>query len=115
MSIARIYVAGPMTKGDLMRNVRMAIDAAHIVRQRGWFPYVPQLASVWHLIHPRPYEDWMTQDFTWIQVCDAIVRLPGESAGADREVAFAESLGKRVYFGLDAVPELSGWREGAGE
>ena len=36
--------------------------------------------------------------------CDAVVRIGGPSAGADRMVAVARSLDKAVFIGLDAVP-----------
>jgi hypothetical protein len=36
--------------------------------------------------------------------CDAVLRLPGASAGADNDVALARAGGKPVYFTLDDVP-----------
>ena len=41
-----------------------------------------------HLSHPRPYRVWTALDFAWLAVCDAAVRLPGHSPGADAEVAW---------------------------
>lgn len=89
----RVYVAGPMTKGDYLLNVRAAIDAAAILRGLGFFPYMPQMTTLWHLVAPREYEDWMVQDFEWLEACHALLRLPGVSAGADREVAHAKIHG----------------------
>ncbi|EXJ53274.1 hypothetical protein AS96_00165 [Microbacterium sp. MRS-1] len=39
-----------------------------------------------------------------LQRCDAVLRLPGESRGADQDVAIAESRGLPVYYALEDVP-----------
>ena len=39
--------------------------------------------------------------------CDAVLRLPGESTGADQDVAIAEARGLPVYYRLDDVPGCS--------
>ena len=39
-----------------------------------------------------------------LQHCDAVLRLPGASAGADQDVAIAERRGIPVYFSLEEVP-----------
>ena len=36
--------------------------------------------------------------------CDAVLRLPGDSSGADRDVAIARERGIPVYFALEDVP-----------
>ncbi len=36
--------------------------------------------------------------------CDAVLRLPGESTGADNDVRLAKELGLKVYFKLEDVP-----------
>lgn len=97
MSNIRIYVAGPITKGDQFANVRAAVDAANQLADLGFFPFVPHLFAHWHIIHPRHYEAWMALDFEYLSVCHALLRLPGESAGADREVAFARERGIPVF------------------
>ena len=38
--------------------------------------------------------------------CDACLRIGGASAGADRMVAVAQSLGKRVFDGVESVPSV---------
>ncbi len=97
-----IYVAGPISKGDRTLNLRAAIDVGHRLLQRGHFPFVPHLCESWKLVYDEPYERWMELDFAFIRRCDILVRLPGESAGADREVALAHELGIKVFFGLEA-------------
>ena len=36
--------------------------------------------------------------------CDAVLRLPGKSTGADQDVAIAEERGLPVYYRLEDVP-----------
>lgn len=100
MAGKRVYIAGPYTRGDTAENVRKAVETAHYLLSLGHFPYVPHLTHFWHLLFPRPYEDWMRLDLGWLDTCDALIRLPGDSPGADREVAHAETKGIPVYYGL---------------
>ncbi|MGW2282750.1 DUF4406 domain-containing protein [Streptomyces sp. NPDC001770] len=39
--------------------------------------------------------------------CDAVLRLPGNSAGADQDVAMARRRGLPVYFEVDQIPTLN--------
>jgi hypothetical protein len=39
----------------------------------------------------------------FLSTCDALVRLPGVSSGADREVAFAIGGGIPAYYSVEAV------------
>jgi len=52
------------------------------------------------------YDTWLDCDLPWVEVCDAVLRLPGESAGADRECNHARSKDIPVY---DSVDELLDW------
>lgn len=92
----RVYIAGPYT-GDEAANVRAAIEAAEFVRNAGHVPFVPHLMHFWGLQHPRPYGDWLAQCLVWLACCEAVLRLPGHSAGADVEVATAAKLGIPVF------------------
>lgn len=42
-----------------------------------------------------------------LQHCDAVLRLPGASTGADADVAIATELGLPVYTRLEDVPGVS--------
>lgn len=93
----RVYVAGPYSKGDVAVNVRKAICAADELWAAGFAPYLPHLTHFWHILVPHPYEEWLDLDNQFIPVCDALFRMPGESSGADKEVALARSLGIPVF------------------
>ena len=41
-----------------------------------------------------------------LQHCDAVLRLPGESAGADQDVAIAARLGLPAYHNVAEIPRL---------
>jgi len=98
-----VYVAGPYTS-DPDANVRRAIGAGQRIRDElGALPFVPHLFHLWDAMIPNDYRFWMEMDFAWLRKCDALLRLPGESSGADEEVALAESLGLPVFHGFDAL------------
>jgi hypothetical protein len=42
-----------------------------------------------------------------LQHCDAVLRLPGASRGADQDVAIAEARGIPVYRSLDEIPRAA--------
>lgn len=98
---SKVYVAGPYTSGDPAINTRQAMLAGHALMEAGHFPFVPHLFHFMHLLIPQPYEVWTAQDFAWLPVCDALIRLPGESRGADAEVKAAEELRIPVYYSVE--------------
>lgn len=103
MEIRRVYVAGPYTQGDVVRNVRAAIHAADKLLDAGVIPYLPHLTHFWHMVSPRQYEDWMKLDITWLMQCHAILLLPGLSLGVDVEAAKAREKGLPIFKDVDQV------------
>jgi hypothetical protein len=87
-----VYVAGPFS-GDEDGNANRAIDFAERIRAiDGIIPFVPHLSRAWDARHPgHDYEVWMRWCLAWVERCDAIVRIPGKSPGADREIAHAKA------------------------
>jgi len=100
-----VYVSGPLTSPDPWANTNAAILAATKLADAGLTPFCPHLSTLWASVTPRPYEFWMEMDLAWVERCDCILRLPGKSSGADREVAKARSLGKAVWHDVDALIE----------
>jgi len=92
----RVYVAGPITHGDTDANVRAGMDVASALLALGHAPYVPQLTFYWDGYRPQAYETWMALSDAWLRQCEAIIRVPGYSPGADREMAVARVLGLPV-------------------
>jgi hypothetical protein len=42
-----------------------------------------------------------------LEKCDAVLRIPGDSKGADLEMEKARQMGKIVFTDLDQVPDVS--------
>jgi hypothetical protein len=97
----KVYIASPYTKGDIAVNVKRQIDCTDELLTLGFVPYTPLYSHFQHMAHPRPYQDWIDLDLEWIGVCDCLLRLDGESTGADNEVKLAYELGKQVFYSID--------------
>lgn len=103
-SAMKIYIAGPYTKGDVAVNVATAIHAADHVAALGHTPFIPHLTHFWHMVKPHDYEFWLEQDMQWLMQCDALLRLPGDSSGADKETEAAKKKGLKIYSSLSEIP-----------
>src|SRR5450759_1755153 len=97
MMKARVYVAGPYSQGDVAVNVRNAYKAANHLADLGFAPFVPHATHFWHMLFPRPYEFWLDLDNQFLPSCEAVLRLPGQSSGADKEVHLAQTLEIPVF------------------
>ena len=91
MSKIKVFISSPYTLGDQGENVRIQMDTFKELYDEGFMPFAPLLFHFQHLVHPLGYEEWMEIDFAWIDSCDVVFRLPGESSGADREVEHARN------------------------
>lgn len=103
-----VYVAGPIT-ADPFGCVRTANAVFTDLRALGLVPFLPQLSVLAEMVEHRPYDDWLAYDFDVIRHCAALVRLPGDSPGADREMEHAWSLGLRVFLLPDEWDLLRPW------
>lgn len=98
-----VYVAAPYTRPDPVQNTHIAVMAAEELHKSELVTcVVPHLSLLWHVI--APHEDvnhWYEYDLAVLKRCDALLRLPGESSGADNEVSFAEEHGVPVFHDRD--------------
>ncbi len=103
----RVYLAGPISRGDLAHNVNQATAAFIELAKAGFAPFCPQWSvfsgGCWNGLagvnviafgtvagdSRMSHADWLGVDLPWVGVSDAVLRLPGESTGADMEVDFA--------------------------
>lgn len=118
----RVYVIGPIVHGDLRANVRQACEAGIALLKAGLAPFVPHGScywgqqTYWHegiMAHvgPEPevlpagtvLEDWYAADLPWVDVAEAVLRLPGEGKGSDGEVRRAQELGIPVFYSVEDV------------
>jgi hypothetical protein len=119
----RVYIAGPISKGDLAHNINQATAAFVELTKAGFAPFCPHWSAfsgplsvfpsgsdpdhVWCRAGATPNElkhgDWLAVDLEWVATADAVLRLPGESKGADQEVTEANRLGIPVFASVESV------------
>lgn len=117
----RVFISGPISKGNLAANLNQATAAFVALAKAGLAPLCPHWSAYSKPCAPglsdgecvcigtrmgngeMVHADWMNVDLPWVAVSDAVLRLPGESTGADREVEHARSLGVPVYYSLREV------------
>lgn len=100
-----VYVAGPIALGDQIANCGRAIRFGHELHTLGFVPYVPHWAIVQQMYSPWTPDEWLEYDFVWLDKCETLFRLSGESKGADLEVARAKRLGLPVFYELAELLE----------
>lgn len=114
MSRLRVYISAPISDGgkagptERLANVRVAIAAFLRLADMGLAPFAPQLTEYVEVESGTrlPHSTWMDLDLPWVEACDIVLRLPGDSAGADIEVAHARRHGIPVVFSFDELIEL---------
>ena len=84
---------GPYTKPDPVENTHRMIHIADELLSLDVVPVVPHLTMFWHLLRPHPYQHWLAYDLQLMSRCDIVLRVPGDSNGADREVEHAHRWG----------------------
>ncbi len=122
-----IYVAGPITKGSQWQNGAQADDAMLELMKAGVGVINPMLTmwsgACRKMVNTYPastgvnclemptrpeakahggfqkisHKHWLDMDKEIISRVDAVLRLPGQSSGADEEVAFANEKGIPVF------------------
>jgi len=110
----RVYIASPYSIGDQAINVRRQIDCAEELMNLGFVPYAPLLSHFQHLVHPRPIEDWYRFDNEWVRACHYLLRLSGESKGADDEVKLAYKSGVVVFHSLEDLLDYNSYQVDSG-
>jgi hypothetical protein len=113
-----ILIAGPYASGtngdpDLMRrNLTTLEEAAWPIFQAGHIPMIGEWVALPILTSAGASgpSDPLAQQVKYptasrlLQHCDAVLRLPGESKGADQDVAIARERGLPVYTSLTEIP-----------
>lgn len=121
MTAQLILIAGPYqsgTGGDpaaMAANLRRLEEAAWPIFERGHVPMIgewvalPVLASMGAdgPTDPRAQDVLYPTAERLLAHCDAVLRLPGESAGADNDVAIARRRGIPVYTSVEEIPRAA--------
>ncbi|SDU78061.1 NUDIX hydrolase [Jiangella alkaliphila] len=120
-----ILIAGPYRSGtgddpDLMAaNLARLEEAAWPIFRAGHVPMIgewvalPVLrsAGATGVTDPLAAQVMYPTAERLLRHCDGVLRLPGDSTGADQDVAIARDRGLPVWYRLEDVP---GWTPGAG-
>lgn len=97
-----IYIASPYSSyADKQAAVDAQMAAFATLRDLGHETIAPLLSHYIDQRHPASYARWLQWCLAMVAVSDVVLRLPGDSDGADREVAEARRLGKPVVYGID--------------
>lgn len=118
-----IYIACPITKGDIFHNCTQADDAMLRLMKAGFGVVNPALtcwagaakkqgsgdtfiqpsASAHGDFKSLTHTEWVNNCLPIVARVDGVVRLPGESVGADREVAHAKASGVPVFDSIESL------------
>jgi hypothetical protein len=114
-----ILIAGPYasgTDGDpalMAQNLKRLEQAAWPIFKAGHVPMIGEWVALPVLesagasgpADPLAAEVLYPVAQRLLQHCDAVLRLPGESRGADQDVAIARHRGIPVYYSLHEIPQ----------
>ena len=110
MEEIRVYIASAYTNGDVPVNVRLQMDIADILIDKGFYPFIPLLYHFQHMYNPRRQDEWLKLDLVWVKQCDCLLRLHPVykggvliSPGADLEEEHAKKNGIPVFYSIDEV------------
>src|SRR3990167_3022701 len=107
-----VYIATPISRGNLDHNIGQANEAMLILMRRGISPInpvgscfvgYPELKEPAVLSCGLSHQEWIDMDLELVARSVGVLRLPGDSLGADKETAHARSLGIPVFDSIDAV------------
>ncbi|CAN7491906.1 DUF4406 domain-containing protein [Pararhizobium sp. LjRoot235] len=113
-----ILIAGPYRSGTGDEPEKMAANLerleapSHALFQAGHVPMIGEWVAlpVWRTAGGREVGDDLYEKIfhpvagRLLQLCDAVLRLPGDSRGANNDVRIARERGIPVYFRLEDVP-----------
>lgn len=102
-----IYLSGPITKGNPETNFKQACVAQRILMESGKYAVINPMLT---MSHPNEkeisWECWLATDLKIITRVDEVIRLPGLSAGGEKECDFARSINTPVKYAFE-IPELA--------
>jgi hypothetical protein len=116
-----VLIAGPYMSGTEGDPARIAANRARLERQalpvylRGHLPLVGEWLAlpIIHAAGGKTFGDAIFQQYQYpvahrlIERCDAVLRIAGESKGADMDVARARELGLLVCHHVGDLPDRS--------
>jgi len=99
----KVFISSPYTIGDKEENVKRSMKVADELIELGFIPFIPLLFHYQNELHPRDEKTWLDLDLDWLESCDCVFRLSGESNGADRECDYADKMCIPVFRQIDRL------------
>lgn len=96
-----IYISGPITRGDKIHNHHQAILAHRELIKLGFSVINPMVSMTYEWNSEIPHEAWLENDLPHVAAAEAVLRLPGESLGAEMECLYAEECGVPIYTSVE--------------
>ena len=106
----RVYIAGPLGKPRTERrgqNIRKAVNAGLELIQVGFAPLIPHLTGYADPDDKLGREAWLEVCHAWVKAADALLRIPGDSPGADMEEAWAKEAGVPIFTEIASLVKWS--------
>lgn len=101
----KVYIASPYSGGSQEDNVQRQIMAFYEIQKKGMAPFAPLLWHFVHEVYPIEYDKWLDLGMEWLRTCDCLLRLSGQSNGADKEVEEAQKLGIPIFYSLEELED----------
>jgi hypothetical protein len=106
MKKIKVFISSPYTIGDVAVNVRKSIDAFIKLKENSFIPFSPIAMSHFiQMVKEIEYDSWLEWDFEWVKTCDCVLRLPGISNGADKEVEEAKKNNIPIFYSIEKLIE----------
>ncbi len=113
-----ILIAGPYRSGTgddpakMAENLKRLEEASWPIFEKGHVPMIGEWVAlpIWQKAGGQAVGDALYERILHptagrlLQHCDAVLRLPGASQGADNDVKIARERGIPVYFALEDIP-----------
>jgi hypothetical protein len=120
-----VLIAGPYLSGTDGEPAKIAANRARLesfalpIYERGHLPMVGEWLAlpIIHAAGGRQHGDEVFHAYQYpvaarlLERCDAVLRIPGESRGADLDVERARSMGLPIYRAVDELPDRTGSAE----
>ena len=115
-----ILIAGPYRSGTnddpakMAANLRRLEEASWPLFEMGHIPMIGEWVAlpIWQTAGGKTVGDALYEQILHptagrlIQICDAVLRLPGVSKGADNDVRLARERSIPVYFNIGEIPAV---------
>lgn len=116
-----ILIAGPYRSGTgddpekMAANLKRLEEPSYALFKAGHVPVIGEWVAlpVWHAAGGARIGDDLYEEIfhpvagRLLALCEAVLRLPGDSKGADNDVRIARERGIPVYYRLEDVPGCS--------